>query len=174
MGSIKTQLLFHFMLGALFFVLLWVFRGELKSLFGYLSALSSGYAVCVIAFLFAFSAFGSFPPLTVVYIMCGMALPITNAFFLGILGSLMFFTFSYFFGRWKGGDSSVVRGLSAGGKKGFLTAFVLRGVRFIPCRMAGIYMGKARLPFFGYLAGSLLGALPSMLLSLLLGAGLKG
>ncbi|MBQ7047774.1 MAG: hypothetical protein IJN86_02395 [Clostridia bacterium] len=169
----KTQIAIHTMLGVLFFVLLVLYKQDLKSLFCYLNSVSYWYGVCIIVAFFAISAAFSFPPLTTVYIMCGMTLTAYAALALAFYGSVMFFTFSYYWGKWKGGDASMVLGLSGGGKNGFLTAFVLRGMRIIPCRMAGIYMGKANLPFLGYLLGSILGSVPSIVLALLFGKTLK-
>lgn len=169
----KIRIAIHTVLGILFFVLLVLYKQDLKSLFCYLNSLSYWYGVCIIVAFFAVSAAFSFPPLTTVYIMCSMTLPIYAALALAFYGSLMFFTFSYYLGKWKGGDASMVQGLSGGGKNGFLTAFVLRGMRIIPCRMAGVYMGRASLPFLGYLLGSIMGSIPSIVLLLLFGKTLK-
>lgn len=123
--------------------------------------------------LFSVSALCAFPPATAIYIFCGAFLPTTSAVFLSLFGSIISFSFAYLLGRASKDDGSpLIMALSDGGKKGFFASFTLRAVRFVPYGSVGVYIGKARLPFLGYLLGSVVGSLPSIALSISLGCAL--
>lgn len=135
---------------------------------------SFSVSVPVIAFAFALSAFCGVPPLTAVYALCGAVLPTRLAILAAISGGCFGFAFSYLLGYISGDDKSpLLMALSDDGKNGFFVSFILRAVRFLPCGSIGIYIGKSRLPFLGYLLGSAIGALPSVALSVSLGCKLS-
>jgi len=121
-------------------------------------------AACVIGVLFGVCTLGVFPPLSLIYLLCGMVLPFRHGLFMCICGSALVFSFSYFLGKHKNGAPSI--SLVSPVKGGFLTALVLRCIRVAPCKTVGICMGSAGFSFWSYLLGSLLGSLPAILVSL--------
>lgn len=123
-------------------------------------------AACVIAVLFGVCALGVFPPLSFIYLLCGMVLPFRQGLIMCICGSALVFSFSYFFGKHKGASGCASVNLPASG--GFFTALVLCCVRFIPYKTVGMCMGNAGFPFWSYLLGSVLGSMPSILVSLVI------
>ena len=121
-------------------------------------------AACVIGVLFAVCALGVVPPLSFVYLLCGIVLPFRHGLIMCICGSTLVFSFSYFLGKHRVGAPSI--SLVFPVKGGFLTALVLRCIRIAPCKTVGICMGGAGFPFWSYLLGSLVGSLPAILVSL--------
>ncbi len=106
-------------------------------------------------------------PMGLVYVACGLLLPPGKALFMCVFGNALCFTVSYFAGvKRRGRGIPLIAAISDGGKNGFFASFFLHCIRFFPCHTAGVYLGAAGLPFFEYLAGSLLGAMPTVILSL--------
>ncbi len=164
----------RFIFSAIFVLLLLILFNDAWRLRYYLYGLGTTQGTLLVTLLFVAAAIGIFPPIAPIYMVCGAVLPFKNAVALCVLGNCLLFSLSYLVG--KNGSakiSPIVLSLSEGGKKGFVAAFVLRGIRVVPCRMAGISMGKAKLPFVPYLLGSLLGSLPGVIFSVTMGLKLK-
>lgn len=174
MTAIQKQLQYRFLFSALFLFLLCFFCKDIKQIPPLLISLTHAEGVLFVSALFAVSAIGIFPPITLVHILCGIILPTKWGFALCILGNCLLFSLSYFVGKTVPAKcSSLILSLTDGGKKGFTAAFILRGIRIVPCRLTGVYMGRAGVPFFPYLAGSLLGALPGTVISVAMGVNLR-
>ena len=165
---IVKQFLWRCVFSAVFVGLMLVFYKEHNTALFLLLSASSFRASCVIAVLFAVASLGVFPPLSLIYMLCGAVLPFYHGMMLCIIGSALVYSFSYFLGRYR--SKPMVTKITHGG---FLAAFMLRAVRIIPCKTVGIYMGKAGVPFRGYFFGSISGSIPSIAVSLVLGSTLK-
>ena len=55
----------------------------------------------------------------------------------------------------------------------FFFAFLVRVVGFLPCDVVSLYLGSAALPFGSYLVGGMLGMLPGILTTTLMGASIR-
>lgn len=117
--------------------------------------------------LYGIKSFVPLLPMGALYMLCGCMFPLPTALLLCTVGNTICFSAAYYDGS-KGGAKSPVllSALSGNGRHGFFPAFFLHCIRFFPCYAAGVYLGAAHLPFGEYLLGSLLGALPTVLLSL--------
>lgn len=106
-------------------------------------------------------------PTGALYMLCGYMFTPPVALFLCTVGNTICFGAAYYEGARSGAKNPVLlSAISTNGKHGFFPAFFLHCIRFFPCYAAGVYLGAAHLPFGEYLLGSLLGALPTVLLSL--------
>lgn len=117
--------------------------------------------------LYCFKCFVPLLPIGALYMLCGCFFPPFRALLLCTFGNAICFSGAYIEGV-KGNTKSpvLISAISDNGKHGFFPAFFLHCIRFFPCYAAGVYLGAAHLPFGEYLLGSLLGALPTVLLSL--------
>jgi len=125
------------------------------------------YSVTAVALLYFFNSVTYVLSLPVLYIVCGFVLPPFWAAVLNAAGSVFCFSSGYFKGRRcrRVSASPIASALSRNGKSGFFPSFLFRALRFFPAAESSFYLGSARVPFMGYLFGSLLGSLPSMLLA---------
>lgn len=135
-----------------------------------ISAYASIYpyrAALICLALYCFKCFVPLLPIGGLYMLCGYMFPPTGALLLCTVGNAICFSAAYYEGTKSGAKSPVLlSAISTNGKHGFFPAFFLHCIRFFPCYAAGVYLGAAHLPFCEYLLGSLLGALPTVLLSL--------
>ena len=117
--------------------------------------------------LFVVKCLSPIIPMGVIYMLCGYLLSPWAALAVCNVGNALCFSFSYYEGYNKNAQSpALISALSYNSKRGFFPAFFLHCIRFFPCHTAGVYLGAARLPFWEYLFGSVLGALPTVLLSI--------
>lgn len=120
-------------------------------------------------------------PLKVPQLAAGLLLPAPFAAAVNLLGTGVSAAVGYGMGRLLGGDS--VRRIT--GKNPRLAAllneqngdvlffsFFLRSLVFLPLDAVSLYFGASKADFRSYLAGSLLGMLPNIILSTLMGAAL--
>lgn len=117
--------------------------------------------------LFALKCLAPIIPMGIIYMLCGYMFSPWAALSVCTAGNAICFACSYCEGLASDAESlPIVSAISESCKGGFFPSFFLHCIRFFPCHTAGVYLGAARLPFFEYLLGSLLGALPTVLLSL--------
>lgn len=158
----------------LFFALLCGLSDTSSSSELFLRISESPRAPLVAAILFAVTAFGVFPPLTAVFLLSGAIFKLKTALLFSLAGSALSFSVAYCFGaHGKKAEAPLLKALGGKGKRAFFPAFILRAVRLLPYGATGIYMGRARMPFWGYLSGSLAGVTPTMLITVSAGAGLS-
>lgn len=138
--------------------------------YGAISAYASVHpyrAALICLALYCFKCFVPLLPIGALYMLCGCMFSPQTALLLCTVGNAICFSGAYIEGA-KGSAKSpvLISAISDNGKHGFFPAFFLHCIRFFPCYAAGVYLGAAHLPFGEYLLGSLLGALPTVLLSL--------
>lgn len=122
------------------------------------------FFVCIS--LFIVKCFVPYFPIGCIYIFCGYTLDPCLALITCTAGNALCFSFSYIEGRKSKTKSPLIAIVAKNEKSGFVPALFIHCIKFFPCHSAGIYMGAVGLPFRGYLLGSIIGATPTVLLSL--------
>lgn len=117
-------------------------------------------------------------PLSVLYVGAGMVFPLWMAWGLNLLGLWICVTLPYWVGRISGREvaESVIRTHKKAERisqvvteNQVFTAYLLRVLGFLPGDLVSILLGAMGMEYWGYLAGSLLGLLPAMLIQTTLG-----
>lgn len=117
--------------------------------------------------LFITKCFVKFIPIGLIYFCCAYVLCPMHALLLCILGNVICFCYTYYEGKRNSiKKPRVIATSTKGTSYGFISALFIHCIRFFPSHTAVTYMGAAELPFWGCLIGSIIGALPSILLSL--------
>lgn len=120
-------------------------------------------------------------PLKVPQLAAGLLLPAHLAVLINLLGTGVSAAVGYGMGRLLGGDSvhriteknpRLAALLNEQNSDGFFFSFFLRSLVFLPLDAVSLYFGASEADFRSYLAGSLIGMLPNVLLSTLMGAAL--
>ena len=120
-----------------------------------------------------------FFPLTIMIITTSLAFPPLEAFALALTGSVISAIVGYGIGRWAGPKPlHFIMGQSAGKisrfahNAGIVGVAVLRMLPLAPLGLVDFALGIAKTPFLTYLAGTLLGLLPGIIVLSLLGTSL--
>lgn len=106
-----------------------------------------------------------------IYIACGLIFPLPLAIAVNIIGSAIMVTIPFFIGRYTGGgvaekilkkypNLAEVKAMRE--KNDFFIAFFVRIIGLLPSDPISSYMGAIGLDYKKYLAGTLLGMLPSL------------
>ncbi len=128
-----------------------------------------GLLVC--AALFVLKCFTLFIPMGAIYAACGCLLTPWSALLICTVGNALCFSAAYYEGKSRQiKHKAFISAITENGKSGILPAFFLHCIRFFPSFTAGIYLGASGVPFWQYLLGSVLGAMPSVVISVLFGA----
>jgi len=117
-------------------------------------------------------------PLSLLYIAAGVVFPLWMAWGVNLAGLLLCVTLPYWVGRISGSEmaNKIIRTYPKAARVNrvvtrnqVLTAYLLRVLGFLPGDLVSILMGSMGMEYRGYLAGSLLGLLPGMLIQTALG-----
>jgi len=132
---------------------------------------ASGLAVAIAAVLglYCAKALLFVIPAMLLYVSVGAVFPLWLALAVNLAGIALELALTYGLGVFLGG--AYVQGLLAGSKggrkllemqdkRGFAVLFTVRLLPVFPIDFAGLYFGSVRVPFWKYLAASLLGLLP--------------
>lgn len=168
-GSGAVKAAFAFFAFVLVFVALCLSFGlvTVRGIFSFSLSETPTAAFLVTLSLFLFNCAAGVVPLGVLYLACGYVLSPRRALCMCVFGSALCFAAFYCEGRRRGKCRTVlIFSPPEGGRRTLFAAFFLHCVRLFPSRAAGLCLGAAGLPFWAYLAGSLLGALPTILFSL--------
>lgn len=118
-------------------------------------------------------------PLTALYLASGVIFPLWAALLVNLLGLALCATLPYLAGRFTGRGlvaeiskryPKLGRAVALGGSNEVFLSYLLRAVGVIPGDVASAFLGAAGIGYGRYLAGSLLGYLPAMLVQTLMGA----
>jgi uncharacterized membrane protein YdjX (TVP38/TMEM64 family) len=119
----------------------------------------------------------SFFPLPLLSLLGATIFPFYEAFIFSIIGNIFFFTLTFYMTRWFGRDyvemyetnHPKIKKLSVSfSKNSFFYVFLLRLVFIIPRHVVNTIAGLSRMRFKNYLFASILGAIPVVLVSILL------
>ena len=117
-------------------------------------------------------------PISLLYLASGVIFPLWLAWGVNLLGLWICITLPYWVGRISGRElaQSVIRTYPKAARVSevvsrnrVFTAYLLRVVGLVPGDVVSILMGALGMEYRGYLAGSLLGLLPGMLIQTALG-----
>lgn len=140
------------------------------------------FAAAFMVVLYAVKCILIFIPIDVLRIAAGMLFPPTMAVAVNLLGALTSFSLSYWIGRSSGTEYAqklldkhpkLTAVLSPEPDTHFRFSLLLRGICFLPIDVVSLYLGAIKVPFPKYIAGSMLGVLPSLISVTLLGANVK-
>lgn len=118
-------------------------------------------------------------PLTALFVSIGAMYPLGVAILVNIAGLTISFTIPYLVGRYSGGDlvdtitekypkaKSVV---NYSHRNNLFASYISRAVVVVPGDLVSMLHGAMRMPYRAYLAGSLVGVLPEMLVQTYIGA----
>lgn len=153
------------------------------SLADIVSLAPDNYFLCflLVLGLYALKSLSVVFPLLVLYISVGALFPLPLALLVNILGLFVCVTLPFLIGRFSG-QEVVGRLIAKYPKAGRLTeystenaaflSYLLRVINLLPGDLVSMALGAANTPFLQYAAGSLLGLLPVMIPSVLLGQNL--
>ena len=135
-------------------------------------------AAAALLALYAFKSLSVVFPLSVLYVASGVIFPLWLAWLLNLAGLFLCAAIPYWVGRVSGAELArrviaahpkAARVREIAGRSELFTAFFLRAVGLVPGDLAGILLGAAGMKRRSYLAGSILGLLPGMLIQTALG-----
>lgn len=136
-------------------------------------------AALVLLLLFALKSLTVFFPLVLLYLACGIQFTHPVAICISILGLAVAMTIPYLLGRFSGREYSLalcsrypkLQSLHRlQDQNRFFLSFLLRAVGVLPCDIVSLYMGSTGVPYPSYLLGGLLGSLPDIIATTILGA----
>lgn len=131
--------------------------------------------------MFACKSFSVLFPMKVMEMAVGLMFPLVPAIFVNLAGAAVCVSTGYALGRFLGGEAvqritakhEKLSALLVGQREGVLLfAVFLRCLLFLPMDAVSMYFGAARAQFSRYLLGSMIGLLPNVILSTLLGSSL--
>lgn len=135
-------------------------------------------AVCFLLFMHALKSLSIFFPLILLRIAAGHFFPVSISFLINIAGTLICHCIPYWIGYFSGSD--FINNLKQKHPKlsvltakqhtnSFFICFFLRIINFLPGDIVSMYFGAIKIPFFNYLFAGILGSLPSIFLTTLMG-----
>ena len=139
-------------------------------------------AAAFLVLLYALKSLSVVFPLLVLYLAGGLLFSAPVALAVNMLGTAVCLSLPYWVGRWSAGSITgllaekypKVRALlNLQQQNDFFFAFLVRVVGFLPCDVVSLYLGSAALPFGSYLVGGMLGMLPGILTTTLMGASIR-
>lgn len=114
----------------------------------------------------------------ILYIAAGIMFPTALALVINLLGSVIMITIPYILGR-RGGVAMLNKLMTKYQKLEALrdkpkenprqTAFLLRILGVLPCEIVSLFLGACELDFWKYLTGSLMGLIPSLISTTIMG-----
>ena len=139
-------------------------------------------AAAFLVLLYALKSLSVVFPLLVLYLAGGLLFPAPVALAVNILGTVVCLSLPYWVGRWSTGSMTELLAekypkvrtlLNLQQQNDFFFAFLVRVVGFLPCDVVSLYLGSAALPFGSYLMGGMLGMLPGILTTTLMGGSIR-
>lgn len=138
-------------------------------------------AVCILLLLYACKSFVLVIPVLALQISAAQVLSPGTAMIVNLCGVLICFVISYLLGHLFGmkrvaqiierlPKAAMIVELSR--ENGVFSSFGLRLIRFVDDGLTSLYLGAAGVPFAPYLAASLAGVLPKVILNTLVGSSL--
>jgi len=121
-------------------------------------------------------------PYTLLYIAIGSIYPLGWALVLNILGIAVNMQIPYFFGRSAGRgytDRLLVKFPKFGDLEGFsqrsgvFFTFMVKFIGLVPHEISNIFLGSLHVPYVKYMTGGILGLLPGMVATTLIGISIK-
>ncbi len=121
-------------------------------------------------------------PLVLLYLLSGRLFSAGWAVIISLLGLAAGLSLQYGIGRISGSETirylrtrwpKIDTLVQAQGENIFLSAFLLRTLGLLPCDAVSMFFGAAQYSYFGFLFGSLLGLLPELILTTMLGISLS-
>lgn len=137
-------------------------------------------AVIIAILIFLLKGFTFVIPAMLIYVSVGMAFDLGTALFISIFGIALEVAATYWLGRALGGDyvTKLIKKAKGGekllnmqDKSKFSTLFAIRFLPVFPIDFASLFLGSIKLPFLKYLAVSVIGIAPRVILFTALGDG---
>lgn len=139
----------------------------------------TGLAIAFFVLLYSIKSLSVFFPLLVLHITSGILFPPSIAFLTNLLGTAATLTIPYCIGRFSGTDfitlltkkfPKIFEIIDLQYKNMLFLSFFLRVISCLPGDIVSIYLGMIKIPFPKYILGSVLGTLPGIITSTLIGA----
>ena len=139
-------------------------------------------AIAVLMLLFAVKSVSFGIPFAFLYLSVGGLFPLGWAFLINLIGILINLQAPYWFGRLRGKGRMdnlaqryprFARMVELGGRNGFAIAFLVKFIGKIPHEITNALLGAIGIPYPLYLSGAVLGLLPVMIASTLVGRSLE-
>ncbi|MCI7812764.1 MAG: VTT domain-containing protein [Lachnospiraceae bacterium] len=136
-------------------------------------------AACVLLLIYAVKSVSVVFPLMVIRLTVGHLFPTAIALLINLAGMIICFTIPYWIGHFSGTDTvnslkekypKLELWLDIQQSNDFFLCFFFRIIGCLPVDIVSMYFGATKVPFLLYLSGSLLGALPNIITSTLLGS----
>lgn len=135
-------------------------------------------AIAVLLLMFALKSMSYFFPMFVLYAASGLIFPFWTALFVNIAGTVILLTVPYLVGRFA--ERELVEKIVNKSKKAdkirkfrdeneFFVCFFLRVISCLPCDVVSLSLGSSGIGYPVYLAGSVLGILPGMIATTIIG-----
>ncbi len=137
-------------------------------------------AVIIAILIFLLKGFTFVIPAMLVYVSVGMAFDIGTAIFISIFGITLEVAAAYWLGRALGGEyvTRLIKKAKGGekllnmqDKSKFSSLFAIRFLPVFPIDFTSLFLGSIKLPFLKYLAVSVIGIAPRVILFTALGDG---
>lgn len=139
-------------------------------------------AIAVLMLLFAVKSVSFGIPFAFLYLTVGGLFPFGWALLINLAGILVNLQAPYWFGRLRGKDRleslaqrypRFARIVELGGRNGFAIAFMVKFIGKIPHEITNALLGAIGIPYLSYVCGAVLGLLPVMVTSTLVGESLE-
>ena len=135
-------------------------------------------AVLVLLLMFALKSMSYFFPMFILYAVSGSIFPMWLALTVNTVGTVILATLPYLVGRYaerelvekiveKSGKADKIRKMRDDNR--FFMCFFLRVISCLPCDIVSLSLGSAGIEYPVYLAGSVLGIMPGMVATTLIG-----
>lgn len=136
-------------------------------------------AIAFILILYAFKSLSFVFPLIAIQIACGTIFNVYLAIIINIVGIIISLSIPYFMGRYYGSDFA--QKLVSKHKKlevldnfqkdnNFFFSFIARIIGILPIDVVSMYMGSVKLNYFQYITGGVLGFLPRIIATTVMGS----
>lgn len=135
-------------------------------------------AAFVIIIMFGLKSLTVFFPIIILMLVSGAIFNPITAILINMIGVVVCISVPYFIGRFSGGDfteklinkNNKLRMLANYQQKNkFFFSYFVRVLGFLPCDIISLYIGSIKIPYIIYITGSLLGFLPGLIASTLIG-----
>lgn len=122
--------------------------------------------------LYALKSISVVFPIILLQIASGFLFPAPIALLVNLIGAVIDFALPYFLGKFTGAEAAekkisknpnLIRLFEKQHKHEFFLTFFLRVISCLPSDLVSMYMGALKFKFGGYLAASMLGALPGII-----------
>lgn len=135
-------------------------------------------AAIVIIVMFGLKSLTVFFPIMVLMLVSGAIFSTFTAIIVNIIGVIVCISIPYFIGRFSGGEmaeklinrNKKLRLLSDYQQRNrFFFSYFVRVLGFLPCDIVSLYIGSVKIPYLIYISGSILGFLPGLIATTIIG-----